>query len=619
MPDAIGFATRTTVSLLLAYFASFAIQLDTASSAGLCVAIVAQPTPGAAMSKAIYRTLGTVLGGIGAVALTAAFPQDRTMLLLGFTLVLAACTFIAALLRDFRSYGAVLCGYTVGIIAVSSIDTPDGAFLAALNRVAAILLGIGSVAVVNLLLSGVSAFADLLAALRQRMAAAEALALSALTGNALPTEPLPAQIGAAILALRTEAGYAAREMPDGKTRRAGATATIAALLGMLSATRAIATGLRQPVDDATRQVMAEAADQLRGVSPRTPLPSIPATPLAAALLDRANELLSQHDIAKDGLHALATGDGQAVRVDLPFHYDVLGAAISAARTIIAVAGGCLFCIYAGWPGATQLLVQQAAFTALLGMSPNPSAAAVGIAAGLPFAALAAGVVGFLVFPQAAGFVPFALALTPLVFAGAMASRHPVTSRYGPGFLLYFTLLLAPANTQSFDLASFFNTLLTQVVAVVFMLLAFRFVLPVSRGRRLLRMAMAIVRQLRRSMEGELPRHGAISERCLRFDRLAQAQIWLGRPTPVRIAILERLSAFSELESALRRAWAGMRALGRAMPPRTPDALEAASQELLASSQPPSAETIQAAAGLYGAAVLLRTHRHALRRYGVVTD
>ena len=151
MPDALGFAFRATASLLLAYLVAFAIQLDTASSAGLCVAIVAQPTPGMAMSKAVYRAIGTVTGGVAAIILVAIFPQDRTMLLAGFTLWLGACTFVASLLRDFRSYGAVLCGYTVGIIAVAGIDAPAGAFLATLNRVAAILLGIASVAVVNLL------------------------------------------------------------------------------------------------------------------------------------------------------------------------------------------------------------------------------------------------------------------------------------------------------------------------------------------------------------------------------------------------------------------------------------------------------------------------------------
>ncbi|WP_158746038.1 FUSC family protein [Acidisphaera sp. L21] len=616
-PDAIGFALRTTCSLLLAYLVSFTIQLDTASSAGLCVAIVAQPTPGMTTSKAIYRTIGTILGGIAAIVLIALFPQDRTMLLCLFALWLGACTFVASLLRDFRSYGAVLCGYTVGIIAVAGIDTPDAAFLSALNRVAAILIGIASVAVVNLLFSRMSAFHDLLAALQQRVADAEAVSIAALAGHKLPREPLTARIGAGILGLRTQAGFAAAELPDGRNRRAGATATIAGLLGMISAARAISVALQQPTSEQTRRAMAHASAQLSGSEPRAALDCPPETPIAASLLDRANELLSQHDIVRDGLRTLAEGEGTSIQVDLPEHRDWIGAALSAVRTIIAVGLGAVFCIYAGWSGATLLLVQQAAFTALLGMTPNPSAGAVNFCFCLPPAALAAGVIGYLVLPQTSGFVPFALAVGGVFFLFCLAARHPKTAAYGPGLLLYFALILSPANTESFDLSSFMNNVMVQALAVLFMLIAFRFILPVSRERRLFRIADSIGQRLRRSIDGELPRHGPISARCLRFDRLAQAQIWLGRETPARVAVLERLSAFSELDSALRRAWTGMRALGLPMPLREPDAMEAASTELLASDRPKSDMLVHAAAGLYGSALLMRQHHRALQRYGVI--
>jgi len=95
MPGAPGFALRTTLALLLAYAVAFWTQLDSASSAGICVAIVAQASPGMALSKALNRAGGTILGGIVAIALVAAFPQNRTMLLAGFTLWLGACCTIA--------------------------------------------------------------------------------------------------------------------------------------------------------------------------------------------------------------------------------------------------------------------------------------------------------------------------------------------------------------------------------------------------------------------------------------------------------------------------------------------------------------------------------------------
>ncbi len=619
MPDAVGYAARTVAALLLAYLLAFTIQLQSASSAGLCVAIVSQASPGMALSKAAYRALGTMLGGAVAVALVGLFPQDRTMLLLAFTLWLGACTFVATVLRDFRSYGAVLCGYTVGIIAVTGIDAPEGALLAALDRVAAILLGIASVAVVNALLFRAVAFEGLAAELQRRLAAAEALAAAALAGRPLPAEPLPAQEGAAVLALRTEAIYAGNEMADGRVRRGGAEAAIAGLLGMLSATRALETGLRQPTDPDTRRVLDAAAGRLRHPD-ASPLDlGNPQDPQAAALLDRADELLAQHALVRAGLHRLMGGVGPATPVRLPMYRDWIGATLGAGRTMIAVGLGAAFCIESGLPGTTGLLVQQAAFTALLGMQPNPTAAALPFCVSLPVAAAAAWVIGFVLLPQAAGFVPFALALAPFAFAAALAARHPATARFGPSLLLYLTLLLAPANTQSFDLSAFLNNVLVQAVAVLFMVLTFQLLLPVSPRRRLLRVAGAVGRQVRRSAEGGRTRHDPVSARCLRFDWLAQAQVWLGRPTPVRLAVLTRLSAFTELDSALRRARAGLAALGLPMPPCTPGAMDDAARGVLAAgwAGPQRRWALAAAAGLHGAAVLLRQHGRALRRYGIL--
>lgn len=620
MPDALNYAVRTTAALLLAYFTAFAIQLDTASSAGLCVAIVSQPTPGMTMSKAVYRIIGTLLGGVVAFALVSIFPQNRTMLLLSFSLWLGGCTFVASLLRDFRAYGAALCGYTVGIIAVAEIDTPDNALLATLNRVAAILIGIAAVALVNALLSPAVAAGGLIASLRERLAEADALALSVLKGGRMPDEPLPAQAGAMILALRTDATYAAGELPDGRRRSDGARAAIAGLLGMLSATKALDTGLRQAPDEATRHALDVIAAKLRDPDgANADWTAVPRNPHSAALLDRARELVARRLLVVHGLRTLVEGVGLPERVRLPLYYDFVGAGLNGARTVISVCLGSVFCIYAGWPGATILLVQQAAFTALLGMTPDPSAAAKAMALSAPVPLVAAYVVGYLLLPQVSGFVPFALAIAPFAFLGALAVRHPATARFGPGYLLYFTLVLSPSNTESFDLATFLNNVMIQLIAILFMILAFRFVLPVSRQRRLFRVADSIGRNLQAALAARAAHLDPIAARCLRVDRLAQAQVWLGQRTPARIAVLQRLSAFSELESALRRAQAGLRWLGRPMPPREPAALEALARDLLADEHTGEARhwAVHAASGLHGSALLLRGQGRALRRYGIV--
>ena len=97
-----------------------------------------------------------------------------------FALWMGLCSAVASLLRDFRSYGAAISGYTVAIIAIGGIDDPNGLLLASLNRTAAILLGIASVALMNSLFGGVSALDKLVDSLRIERDKVAAFALDAL-------------------------------------------------------------------------------------------------------------------------------------------------------------------------------------------------------------------------------------------------------------------------------------------------------------------------------------------------------------------------------------------------------------------------------------------------------
>jgi uncharacterized membrane protein YccC len=629
-PDALGMAVRTTLALLLAYFLAFWSQLDSASTAGVCVAIISQASPGMTLSKALYRIAGTVLGGAVAVVMVAAFGQDRTMLLAGFTLWLAACTFVASLLRDFRSYGAVLCGYTVGIIAITGIDAPDSVLLVALNRVAAMLLGVAAMAVVNNLLARNAAFEGLLAGLRAGMTEMRTLAQQALSGERLPSLRTRVHTAAAILALHTQANYAATELPDGLTRTGGARATISGLLGMLAACRALDAGQRvAPAEPALHALLQQAAATLPDGDP-APLAFAATTPHEVLLLDQADDIVRLHARARGGLRTLEDGEPPAEPVRLRVHYDLIAAALTAARTAIAVGLGACFCVFSGYADTTTMLVQQAAFTALLGMQPDPSRSAATFGWALPLPALAVWVIGYLVLPGVSGFVLFALAVGPCAFVFSLLGQHPRAARFGPGFMLYFTLLLAPSNPESFDLTVFLNNVGFQMVTILFIVLSFRLILPVSRKRRLFRIAAAITRDLRRTL-----RRGATldqsAQQSLSYDRLAQAETWLGEPTPARLAVLRRLHVFAELDIALHRAWSGLDRMSRTLPGQAaavaaaraallqhgPDALEAAARALLTPPGPIHPDVMRAVSGLYGAQILLGQQRHALRHYRVL--
>jgi fusaric acid resistance family protein len=82
----IMFGLRLWVSVCLALLVAYWLQLDDAYWAGTSASIVAQPGLGASLQKGRYRAIGTVVGAVVIVLLTALFPQNHVGFLLSLTL-----------------------------------------------------------------------------------------------------------------------------------------------------------------------------------------------------------------------------------------------------------------------------------------------------------------------------------------------------------------------------------------------------------------------------------------------------------------------------------------------------------------------------------------------------
>src|SRR3954463_13762260 len=100
------FALRLWVSVCLALFVAFSLDLDNPYWAGTSAAVVCQPQLGAALRKGWFRMIGTVIGAALIVVLTALFPQDRIAFLGLLALWCAICAFVATVLHNFASYAA---------------------------------------------------------------------------------------------------------------------------------------------------------------------------------------------------------------------------------------------------------------------------------------------------------------------------------------------------------------------------------------------------------------------------------------------------------------------------------------------------------------------------------
>ena len=143
---ALLFGLRLWASVCLALYLAFWLELDNAYWAGTSAAIVCQPQLGASLRKGWFRMIGTVIGAVAIVLLTACFPQDRGLFLVGLALWGAGCALTATLLRNFAAYAAALAGYTAAIIASDQLGATGGvngdAFMLAITRASEICIGI---------------------------------------------------------------------------------------------------------------------------------------------------------------------------------------------------------------------------------------------------------------------------------------------------------------------------------------------------------------------------------------------------------------------------------------------------------------------------------------------
>nr|WP_321985655.1 FUSC family protein [uncultured Lichenicoccus sp.] len=617
------FCLRTWLAIVLALAIAFWLRLSSADSAAVCVAILAHPLRGQALSKAGYRMGATVLGAAVAVLLCALFPQNRFLLLGGIGLWIAACTAAGTVTRDFRAYGAMLSGYTAAIVGVGVIDQPNTAFLTATDRIAVIAVGVAASTLVNDALSAPEAWRRLARGLRDQAAAVQAVFEDALAGRPIPDDARCAALADAILQLGSQAGYARTELQDGPRRAAGARSAIVALLELVSDSRAIAAAHQAgelPPDYADRVGAARDDDHaLAALAEQAHLPA------QAFLVERTRMAVAQRALAEDGLRALEIGAAPVRQVALATHRDVYAALLNAARVLIAYSFASGFCILSGLPDSTLLLINVSAMCALSSINPNPTSFAWGVVIGAPLAVGVAAVVTYFALTQGSNMVILALALLPPVFFGCVLSLLPTTGTVGFIMLVWMFIAISPSNPQSFDLLTFTENGLLLILSSFIVFLSMVFLLPASPQRRIFRIAAAIARDLETRPEGDpatlVTRH---------YDRLTQARRWMQhRPiTPVRQAVFSRLTAMAHLGGAISRAHRHLatiahdrrlddpaQAAHRSLAAHDAAGMRSAAADLLAAgpAAPASRDNaVGAASGLYGAAALIEANARMLR-------
>jgi uncharacterized membrane protein YccC len=529
------FGLRLWISVCLALYVAFWLQLDNAVWAGTSAALVSQPQLGASLRKGWYRMIGTVVGAVAIVLLTALFVQEREAFLVALALWGAGCALLATLLRNFAAYAAALAGYTAAIIAADTLGATGGpnndVFMFAVTRVSEICIGIVCAGVV---LAGTdlgdaqrrlaAPFAALIAEITTRFTGTLALA-----GPNLPeTQPVRRDLVRRVIALDPVIDQAIGESSQLRAYSPVLQRAVDGLLAALAAWRMVAVCLARRPDDKARQdanfVLQRVPDELRSMPERsepafwtadpvglrrlseataqTLLAAPAGTPSSRMIADQTARVFAGISDALNGLALLADilvrprQPNRGIGLHVP---DWLPSIVNGARAFVVIGATAIFWVATAWPNGA-LAITFASIIVIL-FAPNADqavAGSVGFMVGAVLAACFAAIIKFAVLPGLETFEALSIVMgLYLIPVGAALAQGWQPSIF-TGMIVLFVPLLAPANQMNYDTLDYYNTAVAIIAGGGAGALSFRLLPPLSpafRARRLLALSLRDLRRL----------------------------------------------------------------------------------------------------------------------------
>jgi uncharacterized membrane protein YccC len=499
--EAALFSVKCFAAAMISYYISLRIGFSQPVWAVTTVYLVSQPLAGAVLSKALYRLLGTFLGGAAAVIFLPAFVNEPLVLSFVLALWLGLCIYIAQLDRTPRSYIFLLAGYTASVIGFPSVLAPAGIFNTAILRVQEISIAVVAVSLVH----GAVWPRTIARRLQDRVTAivkdTERWSRRALLGSRDPVLDLDRRRLALdvndIEQLSVHLAFdTARLLPRGQVVRAlqDQLSWLLPLTGVIEDRIAECTGqsgglppevaaliarvdgwlvehvLGRTRDEIAHDLVADAAKLEAAIAAEDRYGW--REMLLISLLARLRELVNAHRVLRE-LHEhvinvrLRGLSPEAVRLvaattGRSLHRDHGLALRSALGTMVAVCGVCAFWIFTAWPsGAIAALIVGLA-CALFGTRPDPDVAISHFFLGSLAGVAAAAGYGFVVLPRVTDFVMLAAVLAPILFLiGSMLARPPL-ALLALGALIGFLNTVGVAATYQSDFASFVNGSIAQI-------------------------------------------------------------------------------------------------------------------------------------------------------------
>jgi uncharacterized membrane protein YccC len=484
------FSINCYIATILTMFIAFSLDLKSPGWAMTTVYLTSQPLSGVLRAKAVYRAIGTFIGGAAMIAIVPNLVDAPELTTLAIILWVALCVFISLLDRTPRSYMFVLSGYTAALIGFPTVLTPDTVFDTAVSRVEEITLGVVCAAVVHSLIFPKSAFSGFEEKLRNALADAQRWLADGLVKQATPQDEMERRRIAADISELYLLGTSLRfdtspHRPYVGTIRAF-DRKIVALLPLVGAVEDRLAKLRHlgPLDTKLSQLLASVHDWLRlkapgdrgraaelkeacvaatpAVGPRSSWADLVTVNLTVRLvelidswqgcLDLATYLASPTQTPSAEIRAAAAQIGPK-----PMHTDPGIALLSALAAAIAMGICAFFWIATAWPEGAGAVAFAAVACTLFASLDDPTPTIRTITTLLALCIPIVIVYQFFVLPAIGGFELLSAVLAFTLIPAGILMAIPVYAPIGLALALGFCIEMSLQTSYTADLATIINS------------------------------------------------------------------------------------------------------------------------------------------------------------------
>ncbi len=534
---------KATIAGLSALWISMKLNLPDPRTAIFTVFIVMQPQSGLVFSKSYYRVVGTIVGVGMSLIMMGLFAQDPLWFIGFFALWIGICTAAGFKYRNFQSYGFVLAGYTLCIVALPVIETPLEIFDIAVSRFSEVVVGIMCATIISDIIFPRHLSESLLTAERERF------------GNILSTladpksvfkvfdetNPAVSRFSSGVVglnAIRINSAYESGS--DQKERQhyshlnheyMNLSTTFHSLKSIIAAIKEDDQALLQrleylyePIafalqtrpntvvdsDDLSRVVgeLLAAKSRVKERFEQRQYDDNDTYTSAGYLIIRLLNELHNHCVTYLSLlkHRLSGGANKELSPSVRFatHTDNVLVALAALRGSGVLLLTMLFWIWTAWPYATLTITMAVVIGLLLGTLPSPIDGVKDFFKGSVLALGFAAVYDFLLIPAyTSDLLTLGIFLAPiLAFVGWMTTR-PKLAIFSFGFVFMFMSQCALDPLYKIDPTKFLESSLAALIGVIFGGMAYLLVNFWSCSLTQQRVSKILRRQIVRVCDGEL--------------------------------------------------------------------------------------------------------------------